>query len=336
MLTEKVMLLNRRRFVSDMGAASLFSLGLAPGGFPPAQAAAAFPAKDINFIIPAAPGGGFDGYVRAVIPAMEARFNGAVRVIPQNVDGAGGAKAADQVYRARADGYTVSILNVPGILILQQQGGTLGFDLERLSWICTMGSDPYALIVPQDSPIKSIADLQALSRSRAVKFPCPGRASTAYSATRIASSLLGIKEQIIAGYKGTNDYIVAALRGDGDAAIASVTALTQFRASRLVRVLASFESRSSMAGVADATTLKLPELTQIVQLRPVAAPPGLSAELVDALARSIMGAMKDPKVVAWAAAAGANLDDKGPQQTLLAIRQQKQFMERWKTLLMPV
>jgi tripartite-type tricarboxylate transporter receptor subunit TctC len=331
------MRLNRRRFVSDMGASSLLTLELTFGGLSPARAAVAFPTKDINFIIPAAPGGGFDAYVRAVIPAMEARFNGTVRVIPQNVDGAGGAKAAGQLYRARADGYTVSLLNVPGILILQQQGGgALGFDLERLTWICTMGSDPYALIVPKDSPIKSIADLRTLSRSRAVKFPCPGPASTAYSATRIASSLLGIKEQIIAGYKGTNDYIVAALRGDGDAAIASITALAQFRASGLIRVLASFENRSTIAGVEDATTLKLPELTQIVQLRPVAGPPNLPADIVDALARSIMGAMKDPKVVAWAAAAGANLDDKGPQQTLLALRQQKQFIERWKAVLTPV
>ena len=324
---------NRRRFVSDTGAWGLLTLGSA---FGTARAAGAFPARDINFIIPAAPGGGFDAYVRAVIPTMEARFNGAARVIPHNVDGAGGAKAATQVYRARPDGYTISLLNVPGILILQQQGGALGFDPERLSWICTMGSDPYALLVPSDSPIKSIADLKTLSRSRPVKFPCPGPASGAYAATRIASSLLGIREQIISGYKGTNDYIVAALRGDGDAAIASITALTQFRASRLIRVLASFESHSSIAGVPDATTLNLPELTQIVQLRPVAGPPNLAPELVDALAHSIMGAMRDPKVVAWAAAAGANLDDKGPQQTLLALRQQKQFIGKWQALLMPV
>ena len=112
--------------------------------------------------------------------------------------------------------------------------------------------------------------------------------------------------------------------------------MTQFRASRLIRVLASFENRSSIPSVPDATTLSLPELAQIVQLRPVAGPPGLAPELIDALARSIMGAMRDSKVIAWAAAAGANLDDKGPQQTLLALRQQKQFIAKWKPLLLPV
>jgi tripartite-type tricarboxylate transporter receptor subunit TctC len=327
------MLFNRRQVVSELVASSMLTSGLLFGCPSRARAAAAFPTKDINFIIPYPPGGGFDAYVRAVIPAMEAQFNGAVRVIPENIDGAGGAKAANQIYRARPDGYTVSVLNVPGILLLQQQGGSLGFDLENLTWICSMGTDAYGLIVPIDSPIKSIADLRALSQRRPVKFPSTGPASTVHLATRIAASLLGIHSQLIAGYKGTNDYIVATMRGDVDAAIASITALTQFRAGKLVRVLATFEKQSTIPGAEDATTLKLPELTQIIQLRPVAGPPQLPPDLVEKLASSMMRAMKDPKVLTWAAAAGANLDAKGPQQTLLALHQQRQLLDRWKTVL---
>ena len=330
------MLLNRRQVVCKMAASGVLTSGLLYGCQPHDPTASAFPAKDINFLIPFAPGGGFDAYVRAVIPALEARFKGAARVIPQNVDGAGGAKATNQLYRARPDGYTIAILNMPGILILQQQGGALGFDLERLTWICSMGTDPFALIVPYDSPVKSIAELRELSRRRPVKFTSVSPASSAYPATWIASSMLGIRAEIITGYRGTNDYIVAALRGDGDAAVASITALTQFRAGNLIRVLASFENHSSISGAEDATTLNLPELTQNVQLRPVAGPPDLPAGLVDVLARSIMEAMQDPKLVAWANAAGANLDAKGPEQTLSALRQQKQFIDKWKDVLKPV
>jgi tripartite-type tricarboxylate transporter receptor subunit TctC len=332
---EEEMLLTRRSVMSELFASSLLTSGLGYGALAQAAAAATFPAKDITFIIPYAPGGGFDSYVRALIPAMEAQFKGAARVIPDNVDGAGGAKAASQLYRSRPDGYTISVLNVPGILILQQQGAALGFDLERLTWICSIGTDPYGLIVPMDSPLKSVADLRALSRRRAVKFPSTGPASTVHSATRIATSLLGINAQLIAGYKGTNDYIVATMRGDTDAAIASLTALNQFRASKLIRVLATFEKQSTIPGAEDATTLKLPELTQIVQLRPIAGPPQLPTDLINTLANSMMRAVKDPKVVAWAAAAGANLDAKGPAETLLALRQQRLLMDRWKSVLSP-
>ena len=324
------MLLDRRRVLSG-----LLTSALAFGGVPRARAAA-FPAKDINFIIPFASGGGFDAYVRAVIPAMQSLLPTGIQVIPDNVDGAGGAKAANQLFRARPDGYTVSVLNVPGVLILQQQNSGIGFELDRLSWLCNMGSDSYGLLVPVDSPLTSIADLQALARQRPIKFTSTGPASTAYSATRIAGHLLDIPSQIIAGYKGTNDYIVAAMRGDGDAAICSLAALTQFRAGKLVRVIASFEEHSSIEGAEDATSLKLPELSQILQLRPVAGPPKLPKELVDTLADTITKAMKDPKVVAWAAANGANLDTKGPDETLEALHQQAQFIEKWKAVLTPV
>ena len=324
------MLLDRRQVVTG-----LLASGLVLAGAPRARAAA-FPAKDINFIIPFASGGGFDGYVRAVIPAMQSRLPDGIQVIPDNVDGAGGAKAANQLFRARPDGYTVSVLNVPGLLILQQQNSGVGFELDRLSWICNMGSDSYGLLVPVDSPIKSVADLQALGRQRPVKFTSTGPASTAYSATRIASHLLDIPSVIIAGYKGTNDYIVAAMRGDGDAAICSLAALAQFHASKLIRVLASFEAHSSIEGAEDATSLKQPELAQILQLRPVAGPPKLPQDLVAALADTITGAMKDPKVVAWAAANGASLDTKGPAETVDALHQQAQFIEKWKSVLTPV
>jgi tripartite-type tricarboxylate transporter receptor subunit TctC len=324
------MLLDRRQMVAGLIASGITLAGTARAR------AAAFPAKDITFIIPFASGGGFDGYVRAIIPAMQDRLPNGIQVIPDNVDGAGGAKAANQLFRAKPDGYTISVLNVPGVLILQQQNSGVGFDLGRLSWICNMGSDSYGLLVSIDSPIRSIADMRALSRQRPIKFTSTGPASTAYSATRIASHLLDINSEIIAGYKGTNDYIVAAMRGDGDAAICSLAALAQFRAGNLVRVLASFEEHSSIEGAEDATTLRSPELTQILQLRPVAGPPKLPPELVSALADTITGAMKDPKVVAWAVKNGASLDTKGPEETLDALHGQALFIEKWKDILTPV
>src|SRR5271156_6054774 len=63
------------------------------------------------------------------------------------------------------------------------------------------GRDPYGLAVPWNSPIKSIADLQKLSATRPVKFTTTGPDGTAYGVTMIATELLGIKLQLITGYK---------------------------------------------------------------------------------------------------------------------------------------
>ncbi|HLZ68247.1 MAG TPA: tripartite tricarboxylate transporter substrate-binding protein [Aliidongia sp.] len=286
--------------------------------------------RDVSFVIPYAPGGGFDAYVRAVIPALQEALG--VRVLPDNEDGAGGARAANLLHRARADGSTISVVNVPGVLILQRQG-TLGFDLLELSWLANMGRDSYGLMVPADSSVRSLDDLRALGRRRPVKFTCIGPAGTGYSATRIGAHLLDIPARVIAGYKGTNDYVVAALRGDGDAAVASLTALNQFQAAGLIRILATFEASGTLPGVPDATALGLPELAQIVQLRPIAAPPGLPAADAATLSDALVRALRDPSVLAWAQRNHANLTPDDAVETRRLLVQQKRFVERWKDFL---
>lgn len=317
------MMIGRRDVMA--GGLALAGMGMVDG----LARAAAFPERDISFIIPYGPGGGFDQYVRAVIPALNARVPKGVSVLPTNVEGAGGAKAANQIYRTKPDGYTISIINVPGIIILQAQGG-LSFDAAKLNWLCNMGSDPYGLAVPAKSPLRTIDDFRALSKKRKIKFTGVGPAGTSYSATKISAALLGFDAEIITGYKGTNDQIVAAIRGDGDCTLGSLTALSQFHDSGMVRVIATFEKHSSIPGAEDATTLKQPDLAKINQLRPVAAPPKLPAEIRQYLSKLLVDAMNDPKVVAWAKANRANLQPYDAETTDRLFQEQVAFMNQWK------
>lgn len=285
---------------------------------------------DVTFIIPYAPGGGFDSYVRAVIPALQKSL-GAL-VIPQNVDGAGGAQAAQEIHRAKPDGSIISIVNIPGAMILREQGG-LDFDLQKLSWIANMGRDAYALLVPATSAIHSVDHLRALGHQRPVKFTCVGAAGTAYSATKIGTRLLGVRSQIITGYKGTNDYIVAAVRGDGDAAIASLASVNSYLKAKAVRVLCTFEKTGSLPGVPDATTLGLPDLVDIAQFRPIAGPPGMPAPIIERLSKAFISALRQPSVVEWAARNHANLTPDDPAETMRILQNQAQFVTRWKNQL---
>src|SRR3954462_10132571 len=100
-----------------------------------ASAAAAFPNKNIQFVIPYAPGGGFDVYVRFVGPVMEKYLPNKANIVPINVPAGGGSRGVAHLYRSRADGYTVGILNIPGMFILQQQQGPGAYDLAKFSWI---------------------------------------------------------------------------------------------------------------------------------------------------------------------------------------------------------
>src|SRR5882672_1662722 len=86
-----------------------------------AHSAAVFPAKNIQFIIPYAPGGGFDIYVRVAAPVMQKYLPKNVPIVPINVAAGGGSRGVVQLYRAKPDGYSIAIFNIPGMFILQQQ-----------------------------------------------------------------------------------------------------------------------------------------------------------------------------------------------------------------------
>ena len=316
----------RLAWIATLAAAGLSALAATAG-------AAGFPERDITFIIPNQVGGGFDGYVRAIAPAMEKYLPNKVNVVPLNVPAGGGAKGVSQLYRARPDGYTIGILNIPGLFVLQERGA--GFDLAKFTWLAGLGKDPYGLAVPWKSPVKSIADLQALSKMRPVKFTTTGPDGTAYGMTLIATELLGIRLQLITGYKGSSEYVAAAVRGDGDAVITNLPLLERFEAGQSLRVIATFTKASVQPNVPDAATLGEPQLADIMVERMVAAPPNLPAEVKKTLVVAIGKAMNDETVLALSQKAGLGLALQTPDDVAADLRSQAGFFAKWKKYLVP-
>jgi len=325
------MMLDRRKFLVATGGAgaAMMLFGCSQGG----SNSSAYPEHDINFIIPYAPGGGFDAYARVVIDPLAKALPKKVNIVPMNVEGAGGGKATSQLFHARPDGYNIAIISIPGAIVQQLIQGKGGYDLTQMSWIGNMGTDAFGVAVGANSPIRSIADMQKLSRSRPIKFTSTGAGSTGRAGALIASKLLGINSQVITGYKGTSEYLVAAARGDGDAAVCSLTAMQGLAKAGVIRIIASFEEKSSIPGLQDATALGQPELTHIAETRPIAAPPGLPKAVQSLLADALNKALKSDEVTAWAKKNGANLAPATPEQTLKIVQDQTAFINKWKDVL---
>ncbi len=322
--------LTRRQLVVSAGVA-------APALLIPRAARAAtsdFPARPIRFIIPYAPGGGFDVYVRVIGPVMEGFLPKRVSIVPVNVASGGGARGIAQLYRAKPDGYTLGIFNIPGVFILQQQQGGSAYDLAKFSWIGAMGeSEHYVIAVGANSALKSFADLKALSQQRPVKFSVTGPEGTAYAATIIGTRLLSIRMQLISGYKGSADYVFTGMRGDADAVIAGLPTAMRFVRGNSIRLLASFEKNSSFKGVPGAAELGQSDLDQITIERVVGAPPGLPPDIQTALSAALAKAVVDPKVIAWAKDNDVVMKAKSPTETASLVAQQRVFFDRWKQYL---
>src|SRR4051812_44374905 len=84
------------------------ALALAAAGAPQvASAQAAFPAKPITVIVPAAAGGPTDTVARMISESMTRTLG--QTVIVENVGGAGGTIGMTRVSKAAPDGYTLAV-----------------------------------------------------------------------------------------------------------------------------------------------------------------------------------------------------------------------------------
>ena len=81
---------------------------------PKDDAASFYKGKNITWIIPYNPGGGYDAYTRVIAPYFE-KYTGAT-VVCKNEPGAGSLIGTNKLYQSEPDGLTVGIINGPGVL----------------------------------------------------------------------------------------------------------------------------------------------------------------------------------------------------------------------------
>lgn len=148
----------------------------------------------LRVYVPAAPGGGFDIAVRAMQPYIaEAIGND---LVVDNLDGAGGAIAAEQMLSQPADG--TSVLVTSRTIMSVPYTGTPGFDpLNQLKPIGVTHEDVAALSVPADAPYDTIEEFVEFARSNTVRIGTSGEGGVWHAAGVILEQALGVSFEYI-------------------------------------------------------------------------------------------------------------------------------------------
>lgn len=289
-----------------------FAIGLAAAGAVLAAgmpgANAAFPEKDITFIIPYGPGGGFDSYVRKVAPLMEKHLPGGVNVVPKNEPGAGGRKAVASVYRAKPDGYTIAIFNMPGMALDQIVGKKTRFDIKKFSWIAQLAVSPYVMGVAKNGPFNSVEDLQKADRQ--LKYGETSASSTAGISGRIVAATLGINTKYISGYKGSAKIAITLIQGNTDYHMFAERSFTKYAESGDLKPILSFREKSAFPGVPTPKDIGHPELLDLGVNRFVGAPPDTPSDVVKVLEEAILKSLDEKEMQEWVRpVAGLNAEE---------------------------
>lgn len=260
------------------------------------NARAAYPDKNITFIIPYGPGGGFDTYVRKFSPVIEKYLPNHVNVIPKNVPGAGGRQAAAELYRGKPDGYTMEIFNVPGILLDTILGKKTSYDVEKFTWLARLGDSPYVLAVGSKTPYHTVDDLK---KAKDLKYAVTSPSSTSYVAGKIMADELGLHITFLTGYTSSAKVGLSIIRGDTQLSLFANRSFARYAQDGDLRAILMLADKSQWKGVPTAPEIGHPDLTALTTGRFVAAAPGTPEKIVTVLETALMKATQDPVIHEW-------------------------------------
>ena len=127
-------------------------------------AAEDYPNKPIRFVVPFPPGGSADILARTVGDKLAAALR--QPVVVENKPGAGGIVGAEAVAKSAPDGYTLLFANT-NIAINPSLYRSLPYDTEKAFLpVVQLVSVPNLLLVAEDVPVNSVADLIALAKAK--------------------------------------------------------------------------------------------------------------------------------------------------------------------------
>lgn len=251
---------------------------------------------ELTITAPAGAGGGWDAASRSLQEAMMATGNAkSVQVV--NVPGAGGTVGLAQFVGA-AKGSADQLLVAGITLVGASISNNSPVDLTQVTPIARLTGDPLVIVVPKDSPIQTIADLQKTIKEDVAKTIWVG--GSAGGADHILAALVTqasgedpSKINYVA-YSGGGEALAAMLGGQATAGISGYGEWQGQIESGDLRALA-ISYPDPIEGI-EAKPLKAQGLDiELVNWRGVFAGPGVEGEALEALKTAVEKTVRSPE-----------------------------------------
>lgn len=268
--------------------------------------------KQIRFIIRSGVGGGYDQYSRMLGKHIGKHIPGRPTVIPINMPGGGGIRAANYVAKIAPQDGTILTMVSQGLPVDQALGLNPSFqaDLRDFLWVGNMSSSNQVMVTWHTSPTKTFADM--MKRETTIGSTQAG--STSVQMPAVLNNIVGTKIKIIFGYPDGRDVNIAMERGEVEGRAtnpwASYLAVTPyFIEKKLINPILQ------IGMVKDPALLDVPLMRDLKAIepagqaviefmskatvvgRPIATTPNVPADRIAALRRAFDLTLKDPDFI---------------------------------------
>lgn len=309
--------------------------------------------KKMTLIVSNDVGGINDIVARLVARHIGKYIPGNPTVVVQNMPGAGGISAANNLHNiAPKDGTVIGALTraTPQYAILGDPNAR--FDPLKFIWLGSTSSyaeDTYLFITNSSHPVRTPADLKSVTTK--VGTQSAGATNLLYAL--IMKNVLGFNVDVIRGYSGGAAIFVAMQRHEVDAQLAGYSTLLsgqrQLWESKAVRPIVQFGRTSRLQSLPDVPIAS--ELTDnpedralldfadlpFFMAQPFLAPPGVPPARAKVLQDAFLAAHKDKVFLAEAKKLGVDVSPIGGDQVAALLKRaagtSRDIIERYKKLI---
>ena len=316
-----------RRKLLILGAATP---GFAVLGLPLRAFGQSYPTKDIRLFVPLSAGSSVDTLTRSFADEM-GRVLGQP-VIPENRPGAEGLIASEAVKNAPPDGYTL-MMAYPGHALNVSLYAKLPYDtLNDFTPIAIVATNVNVLVVPIESPVKSVPELIAAVKANPEKRFFGNAGGTSGGSGDLLNLMANLKATAVT-YKGAAEAQKDLLAGRLDYMFTALSTATPLVKGGRLRALATTGAKRHPS---------MPDLPTVAEFVPgfettgwygLAGPAGLPKPVVAKLNSALFTALQDPKVRERVATLGFDpAPPNGPEDFDALIRSE---IKKWGQVLKP-
>jgi tripartite-type tricarboxylate transporter receptor subunit TctC len=266
-------------------------LGFAQNG------AANYPDHPIRVIVSVPAGGGVDTVTRIVTAKMQAPLG--QPLVVENKAGVGGSVAAEYIFNSPPDGYILLASQPSPITTNQLLYKSLNYDPAQLTPVVIMSHVPNVLLVREDFPAKTVAELIAYAKANPgkINYASQGIGTTSHTTAELFQKITHTKLVHIP-YKGTAPALNDLLAGNVDMMFNELATSIELHKAGKARILAVTVARR-VPSLPDIPTMEEAGVPNFISdtWHALTAPPKTPGDVVGKLNAAANKAMADPALL---------------------------------------
>jgi tripartite-type tricarboxylate transporter receptor subunit TctC len=284
----------------------------------------AWPARAVRIVVPFTPGGSNDALARPLAERLREQFGQSFVV--ENRPGAGSAVGVNFVAQSPPDGHTLLVTTSSVTAIAAVQG--TDFDAANdLDAVALLARSPLIVVVPRDSPIRTIPDLVRLERERpgSIHYASSGPGSTTHIMQELFNLRAGTRMQHVP-YRGTAPALTDLAAGRVQVMFTTIASAAGPLRSGLLRLVA-YTAEGRPPGTPDAPTVREQGIDYEAGIWwGLFGPRGLPPAVRQRLNEATNAALAEPGFARYLAGEGAVPEPRTPEQFATFVREEAAIM----------